>query len=42
MGSGALLEIEDLRVSYGRAEVLSGVSLALRTSEILGIVGESG
>ncbi len=42
----ALLEIDGLSVAFhgeeGKREVLSGVSLALRPGEILGLVGESG
>jgi len=42
----ALLEIDGLSVAFhgeeGTREVLSGVSLALRPGEILGLVGESG
>jgi peptide/nickel transport system permease protein len=36
-----LLVVRDLRVSYA-TEVVSGVSLALRRGEVLGLVGESG
>ncbi|MCR2824784.1 ABC transporter ATP-binding protein [Microbacterium sp. zg.Y909] len=36
------LEIEDLRVRYGRREVVSGVSLEVGTGRTLGLVGESG
>ncbi len=42
----ALLEVEDLRVSYpaagGRVPVVAGVSFAMREGEVVGIVGESG
>ena len=37
-----LLEVEDLRVRYGRHEAVRGVSFSLGEREILGIVGESG
>ncbi len=46
MGAGALLELEDLRVDYGRGPgrltAVRGVTLAARAGEALGIVGESG
>ena len=35
-------EIRGLRLAYGEAEVLAGVSLAVRRGEVLGLVGESG
>jgi oligopeptide/dipeptide ABC transporter ATP-binding protein len=38
----ALLDIEGLGVSFGRQRVLSGVRLAVRTGEILGVIGETG
>ncbi len=38
----ALLEIRDLRVRFGEAEVVRGVSLTLEPGEALGLVGESG
>jgi ABC-type microcin C transport system duplicated ATPase subunit YejF len=37
-----LLRVRDLRVSYGPASVVKGVSLTLRHSETAAIVGESG
>jgi peptide/nickel transport system ATP-binding protein len=37
-----LLEIKDLRVSYGQDVVLDGIDLELNTGEALAIVGESG
>jgi len=40
--SSALLEIENLRVWFGAAEVVRGVSLTLEAGEVLGLVGESG
>jgi len=39
---GALLEIEDLRISFGGAEAVRGLSLRLDEGEVLGVVGESG
>jgi peptide/nickel transport system ATP-binding protein len=38
----ALLEIEDLRIWFGAAEVVRGVSLTVERGEVLGLVGESG
>jgi peptide/nickel transport system ATP-binding protein len=37
-----LLEIRDLRVHFGNAEAVRGVSLQLDEGEVLGLVGESG
>ena len=37
-----LLEIENLRVWFGQAEVVRGVSLRVESGEVLGLVGESG
>ena len=37
-----LLELVDVRKSYGSVEVLHGVSLALRQGEVLGLIGENG
>jgi len=37
-----LLEIKDLRVSYGQDVILSGIDLELTAGETLAIVGESG
>ncbi len=37
-----LLDIEDLKCSYGADMVLDGVTFQLRTGEILGLVGENG
>lgn len=37
-----VLRIEDLRVRFGSTEPVSGVSLALRAGERIGLVGESG
>lgn len=38
----ALLEVEDLSVSFGPFRAVDGVSLSLDRGEVLGIVGESG
>ena len=37
-----LLEIKDLRVSYGQDVVLNGIDLDLKPGETLAIIGESG
>lgn len=37
-----MLEIRNLKVAYGKNEVLHGVNLSLQKDEIIGIVGESG
>ncbi len=36
-----MIEIDDLRVRYGRREVLQGVTLDVRRNEVLGIIGPS-
>lgn len=38
----ALLDIEDLHVSYGGIDILKNFNIGVQPSEILGIVGESG
>src|SRR5271165_1397365 len=40
--SAPQLEIENLRVWFGAAEVVRGVSLRVERGEVLGLVGESG
>jgi peptide/nickel transport system permease protein len=40
--TGALLEVADLRVSYGDREVVSGIGFSVAPGEVLGIVGETG
>jgi peptide/nickel transport system ATP-binding protein len=37
-----LLEVENLRVSFGKTSIVSGVSFSVGQGETLGIVGESG
>lgn len=37
-----LLAVDNLTVSYGKKEVLSGVSLSMKSSEVLAVVGASG
>jgi branched-chain amino acid transport system ATP-binding protein len=37
-----VLEVSELRSSYGRIEVLKGVSLAVKTGEIVALVGSNG
>jgi len=38
----AVLEVRDLHVSFGKTEILRGVSLDLEAGKTLGVVGESG
>ncbi len=38
----AVLEVEDLHVSYGTTEIVRGVSFAVKPGEKIGLVGESG
>ncbi len=40
--TGALLDIDELRVSYGTAVVLDGVSLQIREGEMVGLAGRNG
>jgi iron(III) transport system ATP-binding protein len=42
MGTAALLEVEDLRHAYGRAEVIRGLSFGLEQGEIGCLLGPSG
>jgi branched-chain amino acid transport system ATP-binding protein len=37
-----LLEVEDLRVAYGKAEVVHGVSLVVRRAEFITVLGRNG
>ena len=39
MSNGNMLEIDSLRVRYGRREVLKGVSFNVRRNEVLGVIG---
>jgi phosphate transport system ATP-binding protein len=36
---GHKLEIQDLRVSFGRKQVLNGITLNVRANEVLGVIG---
>jgi branched-chain amino acid transport system ATP-binding protein len=38
----ALLTVEDLHVSYGKVEAVSGVSLEMQTGEIITVIGPNG
>lgn len=40
--TGALLELKDIRVSYGRAQVLHGVSLVMAPGSIVTVIGANG
>ena len=42
MDSGALLEVEDLTVSFGQHAAVKGISFRINAGETLGLVGESG
>ena len=37
-----LLEVDGLHVSYGKAEVLHGISLAMKPGSILTVIGANG
>ena len=39
MNLGHKLEIQDLRVSFGRKQVLNGITLNVRANEVLGVIG---
>ena len=38
----ALLEVQDLSVTFGAFKAVDGVSLSVAAGEVVGIVGESG
>jgi phospholipid/cholesterol/gamma-HCH transport system ATP-binding protein len=40
--NGNIIDVRDLRVRFGEAEVLQGLNLDVRSGEILGVVGGSG
>lgn len=40
--SGNLLELSDLHVSYGRAEVLHGISMSMKPGSIVTVIGANG
>jgi len=40
--SGTLLEVTDLHVAYGKAEVLHGISLSMKPGSILTVIGANG
>ncbi|MCB0835366.1 MAG: ABC transporter ATP-binding protein [Bacteroidetes bacterium] len=42
MGKNQILEVEDLRIAFGKKEVVKGISFSLERGKTLGIVGESG
>jgi ABC-type polar amino acid transport system ATPase subunit len=42
VSSGPILEIHDLHKSFGRIEVLKGISLTVREGEVVGLIGASG
>ncbi len=42
MSDAPLLDVRDLRVSFGDARAVDGVSLSMRAGEIVALVGESG
>ncbi|MDX1932993.1 MAG: amino acid ABC transporter ATP-binding protein [Capsulimonadales bacterium] len=40
--SGPILVVDNLRKSFGRNEVLKGISLSVREGEVIGLIGASG
>ena len=40
--SGALLEVEDLHVSYGRIRAVQGVSLSVPEGTVVALIGANG
>ena len=38
----ALLEVKDLKKSFGKTEVLKGISFSLEKGQVLAIIGSSG
>jgi len=38
----ALLSVEDLHVSYGKVEAVSGMSLEMQTGQIVTVIGPNG
>jgi branched-chain amino acid transport system ATP-binding protein len=42
MASSALLEVEDIETSYGRSQVLFGVSLTIAAGEMVTLMGRNG
>jgi len=42
MSDAALLSVSDLRAAYGRAQVLFGVDLEVRTGEVVALMGRNG
>ena len=40
--TGKLLEIKDIHVSYGRAEVVHGISLSMAPGSIVTVIGANG
>ncbi|SCX99587.1 ABC transporter ATP-binding protein [Rhizobium sp. NFACC06-2] len=40
--SGHLLDIKDIRVAYGRAEVVHGISLSMTSGSIVTVIGANG
>src|SRR5579859_4541471 len=38
-GNGHMMEIDNLRIRYGRREVLKGVTFNVQRNEVLGVIG---